>query len=531
MYKMSSKKLIVVVEDSPDQRNNLSKAINSHGFKCVAEDTLKKTYAVLKEKWSDISVIILDMDLSNRPYVLDSDTSPTSGVDLINKVIDKKSVVSPKIIVRTGYAQRLNYYIEAIRIGVVEFLYKEDTDSEKIIPLIQNYSLIHSFNENLFSDEALLKVIEEIKSLDELLISYFVDYLIEQLDNSFQSGTYILMCRIINFQNSTDFIKIFSEIEELPSQLFFDYSELHQRIVYDSVDEFLEKNNTQNVFSKFSFATLAILPEIQITIGFKNPFPLETERLTFQTKTIVEILKDRTKPVIERKLNKLILLWKKEQKSKIEKIETLRDLNGAILARLSKILAVKDSRTLKKTSDLLTNLKENSVDNLHQQLSEYNSDLKRILETGQAAELKKNQKSLSEIVIGIQQKFQFSEVEINLVNDCIIPADAYCFSLGIEKIFSWLASRFETSDNDSSLKVELDWTADEKWLEIYIKDNNRKRTPLRSRQFELKEPFSPLQVSKLFIETACRGLFSDASEELKENFGHFFKIKLLNTRK
>lgn len=525
---MSNKKLVVVVEDSPDQRNYLSLAINSYGFKCVAEDTLKRTYTMLKEKWSDISVIILDMDLSNHPYVSDSDTSPTSGVDLINKVIDRKAAESPKIIVRTGHPLRLNYYIEAIGIGVAEFLYKEETDSEKIIPLIQNYSLIHSFNENLFSDEALLKVIEEIKSLDELLVSYFVDYLIEQLNNTFQSDSYILMCRIINPQSSADFIKIFSEIEELPSQLVFDYSELHQRIVYDSVDEFLEKNNTQNVFSKFSFATLAILPEIQITIGFKNPFPLKTERLVFQTKTIVEILKDRTKPVIERQLNKLIFLWKKEQKSKIEKVETLRDLNEAILARLSKILAAKDSRTLKETSGLLTNLKENSVANLHQRLSEYNSDLERILETGQASELLKNQKSLSEIVVEIQQKFQFSKVEINLVNNCIIPSDAYCFSLGIEKIFSWMASRFETSDNENLLRIKLDWTADEKWLEIHIKDHNRKRTSIRNRQFELKEPFSPLQVSKLFIETACRGLFIDASEELEENFGHFFKIKFLN---
>lgn len=543
-------KPVVIVEDQKPQREGLIKTLAQYGFLPVGGETMSETLELLRRHKDDAAVIIIDMDLSSFPDYAEmagQEGSQVTGTVLAKRVLRETKLRRPEIIINSLYSDRAEYYKQAIEAGASAYSNKgDDADRNRFLPLIHALALKHSFQSNSFNDSEIARLAEGHANTFELLEYFYRHKLSPALDLCLASAPHVLIVRDKSGEaegssEPANFISVYSNVDGIPARDEFDYATLHQRILNQRKLDQLTRYSTytpeadlfpegeRDELKEFVFIELVNLAEVEMALGIINPFPSRDVlgMYPFSTRVLAEALLEHTSPALETFVQQLLFRWREKQSVKIVQVETSVGLSGNIQRHLMPLVSDRRLSDSQAAGETLSGLQR-----LSKELSEYNRTLSALLAGSQAAAIgtKGGTTRLSNIVQEIETDYDrlghFDEISFTVLTDCLAPAERYYFSQALRALAAWAFQRRGEVEGGEKQRVQIGCTLQGRWLEVNFQESSA-RLSKRLRESYLFEPMSSLRVAQMIIEVACHGRLIDATDELQNETGHLFKIRLL----
>lgn len=527
------RKTILIIEDQTDQREIVIKTLNQYKFKAFGADSISGSLELLENHKNDGVVIVLDMNLTLFPDYDDNKEGAITGIGLAKKVLQETSGRRPEIVILSAFANRVEYYKQAIETGASAYLIKSE-DYQKVVPTVQALALKHSFRADSFNDAEISGLAEGHASSFEVLEFFIHNKLVPELELCLTRDSFVLLVRDASeAQRSLErvFVSVHSNLSGIPEQEKFDYSKLHQKI-FTQVSPYRSYEPEAGVFQgmgnlqEMVFIQLANTLEVEIALGIPKPFPVKDKygSYEFPTKILAESLIQHVSPALELFVQKLRFVWQEKQRAKLERLQTNVALSAALHRRLTDLLARKASTVKQEEVDNLTALV--------QELSEYNRTLSTLLDNTESETRSKTARfRLSDIVREISAEYDLlgnlDDPLFHVESDCQVPAERYFFTLALRELIRWTMGRKTNLIAGEKQLIQLGCVRQGNWLEISFIENSA-RIPEAVRAAYLFESMSPLQIAQMVLEVACQGKLIDATCDSPLQQGQFFKIKLLH---
>jgi CheY-like chemotaxis protein len=128
-------KTVGIVDDVEDEIRPLHQMLTSRKFKVLTATTVAAAHKVISESGEQMDVMVLDMQL---------DEPDMTGAEVAIQARARHPHWTPEFLIQTAYEGRENYYKQALRLGAVAYLKKNDVDVEDIVRYVRVLALKRS---------------------------------------------------------------------------------------------------------------------------------------------------------------------------------------------------------------------------------------------------------------------------------------------------------------------------------------------------------------------------------------------------
>lgn len=539
----AQKKTILIIEDDKQYLKIINDTLSLYGFHAEGGGTIADTLELLKQHKNDAAVIILDMNLIDfSDYVIQRKRTGAdiTGVSLAKEILLKPLVQRPELIIISAWADKSEYFQQALEAGVSVYLLKgEAKDLQRFVPVIQALALKYSFQPNVPNDREIARLVEGYASSFDLLHSFCRTKLARELDACLTKASYLLLFRERpgtreDLSQTATSVGIYADVTAIPDVEEFDYNHLHQRI-FQRVPRHALYSLTPEAFpgaaaeklQDFHFFQLVRTSEVEIAVGVLTPFPVKDpwEKFPFSVESFAQESVIHAAPVLDMFVEKLMFRWRENLSVKQEKVKSLANLSGSFQRELLAVVPDKTPDTVEQAEISFARLNQ-----LSEKLTEYNRTLSLLLETPQSEiyDSKDQGILLSEVVQEIQIEYDrtgyLDEVTLSVEADGFIPANRYFFSRALRELIKWAVERKKALERQ---RIQIRCVTQGNWLEIHFQEQSE-RLSKRVRESYLFEPILSLHIAQMIIEVACHGKLIDGTDELETALGNRLIIKLLN---
>lgn len=188
-----SSKTVALVEDDEVEINLLDRMLTARGFRVLKAMTVAEARRVIRESGDEIDVMVLDMGL---------DEPGITGAEVAIQAREQYPHWTPEFLIQTGLQGRENYYRQALRLGAVAYLAKNDVDAEDVVRYVRALALKRSLR---FDRPRVMKTLGSISestvNLSEAVRKFCRELLAEELELCLQVPYVLLLSDARGTQN------------------------------------------------------------------------------------------------------------------------------------------------------------------------------------------------------------------------------------------------------------------------------------------------------------------------------------------
>jgi CheY-like chemotaxis protein len=128
-------KTVGIVEDDESAIRPLCQMLKSRRFNVLTATTVAAAHDIIRESGEKMDVMVLDMEL---------DEPDITGAEVAIQARERHPHWSPEFLIQTGHRGRENYHRQALRLGAVAYLNKNDVDVEDVVRYVRVLALKRS---------------------------------------------------------------------------------------------------------------------------------------------------------------------------------------------------------------------------------------------------------------------------------------------------------------------------------------------------------------------------------------------------
>lgn len=529
-------KTVGIIDDEEAAIRPLFQMLESRKFKVSAATTDSAARTLIGASGDEMDVVVLDMDLGGR----------LTGAELAIQSREQYPQWTPEFLIQTGKDGKENYYRQALRLGAVAYLRKQDVSVKDVVRYVRVLALKRSLRfDRPRVMEVLGSITESTVNLSEAVKTFSRSLLAEELVSCLGMPYVLLLSDARGTQNvatNTTLPKTYAALYEAVQTVAHGDSafSLPYKIAERDLADLPTRTNPldETVFGRLPGAVLLPLAKVKehrLSLALltpqpdeapypEDPFLLARELAQYVRPTIAEhflsILVNLTshRKAMLKSVAYFCLNLGQHQQRVVEDGVARKELAAGSEAHLTMASMADD---LRQTGTILNNAAENRPDAEATPL-----DMRDLITTAFG--------DYSDLV-------DDDEIDLEVDGTCQVRAEREDMYVAVKRLLDWMIQRRKQTPPNLRPAVCLQCVQTDEASSILFEDRSLRLPPeFREHLFEpfLASPapawrggargsglYLPLYVAKVLFEEKYGGHLDDCTSEMESDYGHRFVVQ------
>jgi DNA-binding NarL/FixJ family response regulator len=532
-------KTVVVVEDSPAQRNNLVYALENRGFCVTGAATVAEARQAIDKLREKIDVMVLDMRLE------DPAEREVTGAEIGIQLQREHPGWLPEYFIQSDYTDVVNYYQLALRLGAAAYLSKDSPDGvSDVVRHVRALALRRALRlERSEVAERLTKISDSTKNLSTGVRNFCREILKNELDVCLGAPYLLLLTDETgthNFATNTDLPLGHEDIYTALQAMAHGIADFSKPYVL-SRDELRKlpgpaNSNEAIVFGRLAgaaFIPLANVKIFRLSLGLLQPLPEETQ-FPEDPEKLASVLAQYVRSTIVEHILRILVHLDSQKRAMLKGTARFCVFLGQDQQRI--IEEGVASSELEKGSQT-----HHKLGNLAADLWDTGTILTNIANSDSRAEYPSFE--LSELIeaafADLTERMNVKEIKFVLRGTCHVHAKQDDIYIAVIRVLQWLVQRRLETPPEVAQRIIVECVeaeANGSPPQVIFEDRSY-RLPNQVRE-QLFMPFSvaavepfrakplgpglylPLFLAKMLVEEKYGGFLNDRSDDLPGGTGH-----------
>jgi len=530
-------KTVGIVEDDPRAIRPLSQMLTSRNFKVLTATTVAAAHKVIGESGEKMDVMVLDMEL-DEPNI--------TGAEVAIQAREQHPLWTPEFLIQTGYRGRENYYRQALRLGAVAYLNKNDVDVEDVVRYVRVLALKRSLR---FDRPRVMEVMGSISestvNLSEAVRRFGQDLLAEELASCLDVPYVLLLSDARgtqNLANNTQLPTTYASLYGAVQTMAHGDSAYSLPYAISECDLTYLPSRTgpldEAIFERLPGAVLLPLAKVEehrLSLVLLAPRPGDSSHPE-NTRRLAGVLAQYVRPMIAEHFLSILVHLTSHRKAMLKSVAYFCLNLGQHQQRV--VEEGVGRKELASGSEAHMTMKA-MADDLKQTGTILNSAAESRLH---ADAISLNVRDLITMAFNdYRELISRGEIELEVDGTCHVRARRDDMYVAIKRLLEWMIQRRTQTPSTLRPAVRLSCVQTDETSTIIFEDRSR-RLPSEFRE-HLFEPFFasaapaaraggrwpglylPLYMAKVLFEEKYGGRLDDCTSEMESEFGHRFVVQ------